>query len=284
MDSTWLFYSSAMFGIAAIVVLVWLLLPPPVFRAAKSWVRTEGPEKYRHWIRYSTIKRRLTPKTIAMNAIHDSSFSEDDLEMLNELFAKLEQPPAKLIDPKTGDPFDPRDMKHAGNEFMPRRGQLDVLNLQSLGVAWRNEVLKKATVTKCTSDRLMMHNLALRKAAGETLSESFLDFSQQDEELKPDFELSSSKVQGFMDTRISESQADELLSSLMESDPYGDLSLTRPEPDQSYDDDLMIAAGDQPGHRCKVVDVIHPGLTRKSDRAWRVKALVTIQNLSRNET
>jgi hypothetical protein len=281
MDSHWIFYLSTLVGTTA--VLFWVFLPTPVFRAAKSWVRTAGPEKYRHWIRYSTIKRSLTPHAIAMNAIHDSSFSKNDLEKLNELFAKLEQPPAKLIDPQTGDPFVSREMKHTGDEFNPKRGELYVLDLRSNGVAWRDEVLKKANVTKCTSDRLLMRNLAMRKTAGKKLAESFLDFLQQDGEFKPDFELSSSKVQGFIDTRISESQADGLLSSLMESDPDGDLSLIRPAPDQQYDDDTMIAAGDQPGHRCKVVDVIHPGLKRKSDRAWRVKALVTIQNLSRNK-
>ncbi len=128
-----------------------------------------------------------------------------------------------------------------------------------------------------------MHKLALHKTAGKKLAASFLDFLQQDGELKPDFELSSSKVQGFMDTKIDESQAEGLLSKLMESDPDGDLSLIRPEPDQTYDDDTMIDRGSQPGHHCKVVAVIHPGLKRESDLAWRVKALVTIQNRSRNE-
>jgi hypothetical protein len=281
MDSRWIFYLSTFVGTTA--VLFWFFLPTPVFQAAKSWVQTVGPEKYRHWIRYSTIKRSLTPHAIAMNAIQDSSFSENDLEMLNELFAKLEQPPAKLIHPKTGDPFVSRDMQHAGDEFNPRTGELYVLAVRSNGVTWRDEVLKKANVTKCTSDRLLMHNLALQKTAGKKLAESFLDFLQQDGELKPDFELSSSKVQGFMDTKIDESQAEGLLLTLMESDPDGDLSLIRPAPDQTYDNDTMLAWGNQPGHHCKVVAVTHPGLKRKSDRAWRVKALVTIQNRSRNE-
>lgn len=283
MDSEWTFYLATFAGVAAVAFLGWLLFPSPCFRVARSWVRAESQGKYQHWIRYRTIKRSLSPHAIAMNAIHDSSFSENDLEKLNELFAKLEQPPAKLIDPQTGDPFVSRDMKHAGEDFKPKRGELYVLDLRSNGVAWRHEVLKKANVTKCTSDRLLIHNLALQETAGKKLAQSFLDFLQQDGELKPDFELSSSKVQSFMDTRISETQVDGLLSSLMESDPDRDISLIRPVPDQKYDDDTMIAAGDQPGHRCKVVDVIHPGLKRKSDRAWRVKALVTIQNLSRNE-
>lgn len=281
MDSRWIFYLSTFVGTTA--VLFWFFLPTPVFRAAKSWVQTVGPEKYRHWIRYSTNKRSLTPHAIAMNAIQDSSFSENDLEMLNELFAKLEQPLAKLIHPKTGDPFVSRDMQHAGDEFNPRRGELYVLAVRSNGVTWRDEVLKKANVTKCTSDRLLVHNLALQKTAGKQLAESFLDFLQQDGELKPDFELSASKVQGFMDTKIDESQAEGLLSTLMESDPDGDLSLIRPAPDQTYDDDTMLAWGSQAGHHCKVVAVTHPGLKRKSDRSWRVKALVTIQNRSRNE-
>lgn len=281
MDFHWIYHLSTSVG--SVAVLVWALLPTPVFRAAKSWVRAQGQKKYRHWIRYTTIKRSLTPHAIAMNAIHDSSFSENDLEKLNELFGKLEQPPAELIDPKTGDPFVLRTMKHVGDDINPKRGELYVLDLQSNGVAWRDEVLKKANVTKCTSDRLLVHNLALQKTAGKKLAESFLNFLQQDGELKSDFELSSSKVQGFMDTKIPESQAGGLLSSLMESDPDGDLVVIRPEPDQKYDDDTMIAAGDQPGHRCKVVEVIHPGLKRKSDKAWRVKALVTIQNLSRTE-
>lgn len=283
MDSEWTFYLATFAGVAAMALLGWLLLPSTCFRVARSWVRAEGQGKYQHWIRYRTIKRSLSPHAIAMNAIHDSSFSENDLEKLNELFAKLEQPPAKLINPKTGDPFVSRDMKHAGEEFEPKRGELYVLDLRSNGVVWRHEVLKKANVTKCTSDRLLIHNLALQETAGEELAESFLHFLQHEGELKPDFELSPSKVQGFMDTKISESQANGLLASLMESDPDGDLSLIRPVPGQKYDDDTMIAAGDQPGHRCKVVDVIHPGLKRKSCRDWRVKALVNIQNLSRNE-
>jgi len=281
MDILWIFYISTFIGTTTI--LIWVFESTPVFRTAKSWVRTEGPEKYRHWIRYATIKRNLTPLDIAMNAIHDSSFSENDLEKLNALFAKLEQPSAKLIDPQTGDLFVSTDMKHVGDEFKPKRGGLYVLNLLSNGVAWKGKVLKEANVTKCSSDRLLLHNLALQKMADKKIAESFLDFLQQDGELTLNFELSFSKVQGFIDTKISESQAGGLLSWLMESDPEDDLTLIRPASNQKYDDDTMNAAGDQPGHRCKVVAVIHPGLKRKSDRAWCVKALVTIQNLSRSE-
>lgn len=283
MDFEWTVYLVMFAGISAVALLSWLLFPSPFFQVAISWVRAEEQGKYEHWIRYRTIKRSLSPHAIAMNVINDSSFTANDLQKLNELFARLEQPPAKLIDPQTGDPFVSRDMKHVGEDFKPKRGELYVLDLRSNGVEWRNEVLKKANVTKCTSDRLLIHNLALQETTGSKLAESFLSFLQQDGELKPDFELSSSKVQSFVDTRISETQVDGLLSSLMESDPDGDISLIRPVPDQKYDDDTMIASGDQPGHRCKVVEVIHPGLKRKSDRSWRVKALVTIQNLSRNE-
>lgn len=284
MDSDWIFYLTILAGASTIAFLVWLLLPSPFYRAAKRWERGQDSREYRHWIRYHTLKRSLSPLNIAMNAIQAPSFTEQDLKKLNELFAKLDQPPAEWIQAEVGSRFDPAIMKNADIDFQSNRKSLYVLTLHSVGVAWRGEVLKKASVTKCTSDRLTMHNIAFTDTAGKGVAETLLNFIEQNGELPPDFELSASKVKGFIDTRISESQAAGLLSTLLECHPESDFELIRPRSDQWFDDDTMVASGDQPGHRCKVVEVIYPGLKRKSDRTWRIKALVTIRNMNRNET
>jgi len=283
MEFEWIFNFSMFTGIGAIAFLAWLLWPTSIYRKAWDWERNQEPRKYLHWIRYRTFKRGLSPLTIAMNAIKAHSFSKADLEKLNELFAKLDQPPAELVNAEIGSHFDPAIMHDVTTDFASNRRTFYVLESHAFGVLWSNKFLKKALVTKCTADRLMLHNLANTNCKDNLVAKEFLKFIFQDGKLPPDFELSDAKVKSVIDTRISEDQASEVFSRLLELHPESDFTLIHAVPGKPFDSDTMASAEGQPGQRCRVAEVIRPGLTRKSDRAWRIKALVTIRNISRNE-
>jgi len=282
-DFDWNFYLSTAAGVGAITFLVWLLWPTSTYRAARGWERSQYSRKYNDWIEYRTFKRSLSPLTIAMKATKSPTFSQTDLKKLNELFAKLEQPPAEPVEVDVGTPFDPSTMEDVTPEFVVDDGTRYVLENHGFGVFWNDDFLKKTPVTKCTADRLMLHRIDDANKRCESVAREFLNFIFRDGPLPPEFTLGDAKVKSFISMHVSDDQAVEVFSSMLDCHPESDFDLICPVAGHPFNNDTMTSADGQPGQRCRVASVLRPGFQRKSDKTWRIKALVTIRNISRNE-
>ncbi len=272
-------------GIVTEIFLVRLLWPSFTYRTARKWLKLKHSKKYNDWIRYRTFKHQVTAHFIAMNAATNSSFSLDDLNQLNELFEKLGQPPVHPIIPAIGDRFDDSQMRDLTDDTKSNhRGRSYVLEVGSLGVAWRTEVLKKAGVVACTADRLMIHNLVAIGAAEERILQDFVNYLKQGMPIGPKFELHPSVLQGFIQLKMSERETEGLFRMLVKSHPESDFILVYPKVEERFNGDAMAPRGGQPpGQHCTVAEVVHPGLARKNNKSWRIKALVKIVNITRNE-
>jgi hypothetical protein len=282
-EPQWLLFSAWIFGLTAVGVLLWLLLPSSAYRKAKEYAKQKDDAKISRWKSYRSVKRFVTPRKIVMNAVQEPSFTIVDLEKLNELLGKLDQPPAVPIQVEVGTQFDENTMVGIESECDSDRKMNYVLKAHSFGVEWKGDVLKKASVCRCTSDRLMMLELSRMASKDDRSNEAISAILDHKNELLPDFMLDSSWLQGFIDTKIEEKQVSHLFEALKDLHPENDFVIYSPLVGKQYNNDTMIALGSLPGHRCTVQEVIHPGLLRNSDKSWRIRALVRIKNPSRNE-
>jgi hypothetical protein len=283
MDPEWILFAAYMLGCPVIGLLVWLLLPSSAYRKVKQYARNQSDANIHRWSSYRSVKRLVTPLKIVMNAVQDPSFTKADLEKLNELLAKLEQPAAAPIKVEVGARFDAETMTAADRERENNRGLRHVLEERSFGVKWRGEVLKKASVTRCTPDRLMMLRLPRATYMADNKAGALATLVNHKKDIPPDFKLDASWLQGFIDTCIDVRHVSQLFAAFKDMHPENDFVIYSPRIGQAYNNDTMITLGDRPGHRCWVQEVIHPGLHRNSDKAWRIRALVRIKNPSRHE-
>jgi len=219
-----------------------------------------------------------------MNAVNSSTFSSDDLEHLNQLFEKLGQPPAGAILPVAEDDFVEtimNDLMSPGQCHQQKRSY--VLEVKAIGVKWRRDVLKKAEVVACTPDHLMIQRLAASGKNESKIVQTFLDHLRQNNELTADFELDPSVLNGFIQSKMLQKDAESLFEYLANSHPDADFSINYPKEKDNYNADTMTPRGGQiAGQKCKVAEVIHPGLTRRHNKSWRIKALVRIENQGRD--
>jgi hypothetical protein len=263
-------------------ILIWLLLPTRTYLIARSWLKTHHPKKMSEWIRYSTLKRQVTPRLIAMNATKNSQFSDDDLVHFNELFCKLGQQPAQKIFPVPGSKFAAQVMADLSGSEAGSHGKLEyVLSTEAFGVEWGGIILRKAEVVACTPDRLMIENLN-ESADRVAVVRQFRDYLLRRELINSKTELTSSAIQGFIDFAMIEDKARELFELLKRSHPDPVFSLVIPKVGDPFSADTMTPKGGKmAGKNCRVVEVVHPGLIRKDDPRWRIKALVKIENYIR---
>ena len=253
-------------GFAVVILLSWLIWPSDTYRVARKWVKSSRGEPYKHWIQYRTIKRKVTATTIVMNAINSSTFTLDDLKNLTELFEKLQQPPALPI------------------QHCHQQKRRYVFETKAIGVKWRGEVLKKAEVVACTPDHLMIQRLAASGIKEPKIVQTFLDHLRQNNALTVDFELDTSALNGFIQSKMLQKEAESLFTYLAESHPEEDFAINYPKEKDNYNADTMTPQGGKiAAQNCNVAEVIHPGLTRRHSNNWRIKALVRIENQSRDQ-
>ena len=272
-------------GFAVVILLSWLIWPSDTYRVARKWVKSSRGEPYKHWIQYRTIKRKVTATTIVMNAINSSTFTLDDLKNLTELFEKLQQPPALPIQPGSESRFDASlmiDLKSPDQCHQQKRRY--VFETKAIGVKWRGEVLKKAEVVACTPVHLMIQRLAASGIKEPKIVQTFLDHLRQNNALTVDFELDTSALNGFIQSKMLQKEAESLFTYLAESHPEEDFAINYPKEKDNYNADTMTPQGGKiAAQNCNVAEVIHPGLTRRHSNNWRIKALVRIENQSRDQ-
>ena len=267
--------------ITAVIFLIWLIWPSITYRVALKWLKKNQSQKCMNWINYLTVKRQVTVHFIAMNAIKNTEFSPDDLNQLNELFEKLGQEPAHAIAPAIGARFNESKMKDRIDDTRNSlRSRIYVLRLNSIGVEWKGEVLKKAEVEACNSDRLMIHKLGTVETAENQIAHDFLNYLGEANVNALNLELQPTVIKGFIDMRMCEEKADILFEILKRCHPESDFLLIYPKNNELYNADTMAThGGGLAGQNCRVVGVVHPGLIRTQHRDWRIKALVKIINL-----
>ena len=116
-----------------------------------------------------------------------------------------------------------------------------------------------------------------------TIVQTFLDHLRQNNEPTVDFELEPSLLNGFIQANMLQKNAESLFACLSKSHPESDFSTIHPRANDWYNADTMTPRGGQiAGQKCRVVEVIHPGLIRKHNKGWSIKALVKIENQNRN--
>lgn len=214
-----------------------------------------------------------------MNAVRSEKFLPEDIELLNELFGKLGQAPAQLIAPKRFEAIPPdTEVEGAVSPVAARqRGLCFTLELLEVGVSWRTEVLKKARVRGCGADFVM-----LERAKNDPLGARFVE--RLGGRVTAECRLHPSDIEGFLDIFGLRDRGNDLLELIVQEDPDHDFAWNHVAAGDDFDGELMtIEGGASAGQRCKVVEVIHRGLQRKSDRRWKIKALVRIRNVYRHE-
>lgn len=262
-------------GPVAILFLLWLLMPSDEYRAAHGWLCENGRGNCKNWLRYKSLKRLLSPRDIAMNAINQTEFTPDDFHLLNALFAKLGQPSAELIQPKAGECVDGFSMEAANrnDEIHDRRLVLEVL---SNGVIWRGEPLKKAMIRQCGPDFLMLHRLGEMMSSDETVT-AFAKYCRENGLLNTGLRLGAGDLKGFIDIQMHPSRARPFFEALQTAHPDDCFELIEPTPGSAFDDNRMFVSGGlTPGQQSVVREVRRCGIARTSNPKWVIKAVVKI--------
>lgn len=263
------------------LALIWMLWPSKTYRITRDWLESnEFTLRYDHWIHYRAIKRQITARSIVMNALQSPSFLPPDLIQLNRLFNKLGQPEAVAISPPSGQRFCINTMREANAGVSGRDFPMDyVLSEVSMGVSWREEVLLKAGVATCTADRWMIHRLTEDDHFHKSPIPEFLKFLEQKQSQDVAYNLRVMHVQSFIDLFIHGTEAGHLFEAIVSAHPEDDFALVHPERGGPYSADTMATKGAKlVGKDERVSGIIYPGLIRKSDPHWRIKACVTTEN------
>ncbi|TSA34568.1 MAG: hypothetical protein D4R65_06030 [Verrucomicrobiaceae bacterium] len=283
MQINWIF---SIAGLLVVGFLVWLLMPSAAYKIARKWLHDHDYSHYKHWTNYTFFKSFLTERSIIMNAINSPSFTQDDLDRLNELIGKFDKPtpPANAIKSSVGVPYDSNRMTWPNDTDKVNRSLCDfVLHSRVMGVEWRGDILKKEVVIACSADRLLLNNIE-RETAENPLATDFLSFFEASGQIVPDFFLQPSAVQGFLDLSGSKHRPEELFKLLAQHHPFSDFSVVLPRLQGRYDADTMTSSdGAQAWPKSIVIAVVQPGLVRTRSPQWRVKALVRIETPSRYE-
>jgi hypothetical protein len=231
----------------------------------------ESPQK---WLRYQTIKKSITPRKIAMNIIGHPKFTEQDLQQLNLLFEKLNQPAAGQIAPNFGDRFAPEKMQACNIESRPH--DYYVSHRIDFGVEWRSEVLKPAQVEACSADRLMLHRLNCPANQDTHIASGLVSYLVA--HAGPDFYLDPANLQGFIQQNMMPSaQVPQLFQSLIDQHPEHCFEMYWPQVGDAFNFNTMNPAGGAiAGKNTQVKEVLEPGLERKGNPQWRIKARVKI--------
>jgi hypothetical protein len=263
-------------GPLAIVLLLWLLTPSVAYRTAHCWLLENGGGNSKNWLHYKSLKRLLTLRDIAMNAANRTEFTSDDLNLLNGLFAKLGQPSAALIRPKTGECVDrfSMDVENSHDEI---RDRLIVLEVLSDGVTWKDLPLRKAVVRQCGPDCLMLHRLAEMEAADEIVT-AFAKYCQENGLLHTGLRLGSGELKGFIDIQMRPPDKARLLfEALKVAHPDQCFAVIEPPIGCAFDNNTMTPLGGTiPGQHSEVQEVRRCGIARTSNPKWTIKAIVKI--------
>ena len=261
-------------GAVFLAYLVWLLVPSPAFKQALRWLQENEIESPQKWLRYQTIKKSITPRKIAMNIIDHPEFTEQDLRQLNSLFEKLNQPAAGQIAPNFGDRFSPEKMQACNIHTRPH--DYYVSHRIDFGVEWRHEVLKPAQVEACSADRLMLYRMnSFEIPAADIISRLVNHLMIH---AAPDFYLDAGNLQGFIQQNMLPSdQVPKLFQSLIDLHPEKCYQIYWPQAGDPFNIDRMTPAGGAiAGKNTTVREVLEPGLERKGNPKWLIKARVKI--------
>jgi hypothetical protein len=261
-------------GTALLACLVWLLLPSPTFKQASRWLKENEIESLQKWLRYQTIKKSITPRKIAMNIIGHPEFTEQDLQQLNLLFEKLNQPAAGLIVPNFGDRFTPEKMQACNIDTRPH--DYYVSHRIDFGVEWRGEVLKPAQVEACSADRLMLYQLNYPANQGNHIASVLVSYLMV--QAGPNFYLDAGNLRGFIQQNMMPSdQVTQLFQALVDQHPEHCFQIYWPQAGDPFNIDRMTPAGGAiAGKNTTVKEVLEPGLERKGNPQWCIKARVKI--------
>jgi hypothetical protein len=274
-------FAAFVVGGALLVGLCFLLLPPKLYRLASAWVSAQKDTRYRKWLSYDTVKWSLNARRLAMNAIMCEGFARSDLEALNALFLRLALPPAAPIEPIRGDAYDPKVMSSVDKlEPLPTsRKSSYVLGVDAIGVRWRGEVLAKAKVRTCTYDLIMVSRMVEMQPSEDKAVTSFVEYLQALAGDRADFELEPAAIEGYLDSYGAYSSMPALFQLLCKCGPEHGFELTTPAPESPFDGDAMRPyGGRQVGQRESVSAVVHPGMRRRGEPTWRMKALVRLKS------
>jgi hypothetical protein len=108
---------------------------------------------------------------------------------------------------------------------------------------------------------------------------SFVEYLQALAGDRADFELEPAAIEGYLDSYGAYSSMPALFQLLCKCGPEHGFELTTPAPESPFDGDAMRPyGGRQVGQRESVSAVVHPGMRRRGEPTWRMKALVRLKS------